>query len=135
MTKYIVSLLFILAQISWATDVTFTKDVSIENDLKNEIVAYWKNRGEREFKKTYTKELPYLQYLHSQKWYKTFFANAPEISLITVKGIKKYNDENYTFSILIHFEYNPDSPTFLYDKWMKIDGKWYHKYNDNPLPM
>ena len=135
MIKYLFSLLFIFTQIIWATNVKFDKEVSIDSSLKKEITKYWTDRGEEEFKKTYSQELPYLQYIHSKDWYRRFFKNAPDISVIKIKNIKNSNDNSYIFGILLYFKYNPKSPTFLYDKWLKIDNKWYHKYNDNPLPI
>jgi len=135
MIKYILASLFIFSQILWATNIKFSKDILLSNDLKQEITNYWKDRGEEEFKKTYSQELPYLQYIHSKEWYRNFFRNAPSIALIKVEKIKKSTDKSYILAILLYFKYNPKSPTFLYDKWIKIDGKWYHKYDDNPLPM
>ena len=134
MIKYLFVLFFLFSQIVWATNVRFAKDIALSSDLKQEISNYWKNRGEEEFKKTYSQELPYLQYIHSKEWYHNFFRNAPSISLVKIKKIKKFTNKSYLLDILLYFKYNPNSPTFLYDKWIKVDGKWYHKYNDNPLP-
>ena len=130
-----VALLFLLLfQTINAAEVIFRKDVDLPEPLKKRVAEYWEKRGGKLFEETYSYELPYLQYLHTPFWYEKFFQNAPKFSKIEVKKVTECNEKRCVIGLLLRFKFSPNSTTFLYDKWINLDGVWYHKYNDNPLP-
>ena len=129
--KLLIVLFFSLSFI-FATTVEIPHKIHLEPSLVKNFQKYWEKRGERRFNEIYNKELPYLQYLHSQKWYKNFFVNAPKFKKVLVKKIHSCTQNVCILGILL---FKDSSPIYLYDKWIKVNGKWYHRYNDSPLPV
>jgi len=116
----------------FATDIIFKLD--IPNALKERFIEYWSNRGEKKFNVTYSMELPYLQYIHSKNWYKNFFSSAPTITKIEVLNKKQCTKKSCLLWMAL-YKQNYQEPIYLYDKWLKINGMWYHKYDDSILPI
>jgi len=135
MFKRIFIALFILNLSLNAVEVTVEKDIQeLPEDLKKQVVSYWKKRAKKDFEETYAYELPYLQYLHTPLWYEKFFQDAPKFSKIIVKKVEKINKNKSIIGLLLYPKYSPKSFVFLYDTWVKVDGQWYHKYSDRALP-
>ena len=111
----------------------FHSDVKIPKTLEKTLKQYWQYRCDKHFDKSYSYELPYLDFLHTKKWYENFFANQREFKKIEVKKVAKKRDDVVIMGILLYPSKGHD-PIFLYDKWIKLDKKWYHKYDDRPLP-
>ena len=130
----LVMLIFFLQQLN-AAQVVVKEDKKLPEALKQRVTHYWSSKGDKEFEKSYSYELPYLQYLHTEHWYEKFFQNAPKFSKIELKKITKKNNTTFILGLLLYPKFAPNSPTYLYDKWINIDGIWYHKYIDSAIPI
>ena len=127
-------LFFLIALIVNAAEISFEKNLKIPKLLEKRVTSYWKYRADKLFEKTYSYELPYLNYLHTELWYEKFFQNSSKFSKIRVKKVGKCDKTSCILGILLIPKFSPDDPIFIYDKWIKIDKIWYHKYDDSPLP-
>jgi len=123
-------MLLLISVFAFSFEINF-HNVSIDNSLKTKFTKYWTYRANREFSKTYKYELPYLQYIHSKEWYEDFFMLAPRIKKIDIKNIKCKNNICFIGMILKIGK----NKTYFRDKWIKVDKIYYHRFNDNPLPM
>jgi len=106
---------------------------SSEKELAKRFLEYQHYRSAHEFEKTYPMELPYFRYLRKFRHYKS------EISTTN-------NDFNSTLlSISHHHKYNAIvDVTYLYkknnytsheqDRWIRVNGEWYHAYRFSPFP-
>ena len=135
MTKIFLVLFFSLAFIDLsAAEVSIPKNIQISKNLENRISDYWGKRAENDFKSTYSIELPYLNYIHSRKWYKKCFHNAATFSNVDIIKVFKCDSEICTLGLELTDEDTTDSKIFIKDKWINIDNTWYHRYDDSPLP-
>ncbi len=126
--------LALIASISFAFGVEFdTTKVSINKSIEKQFKTYWTNRGEKKHAKNYGLELPYLQFLHDKKWYENFFANASIIEKVEVVKVVKESKDEIILGINLYLE-NRKDPVWFNDKWLNVEGKWYHKYDDSLLP-
>ena len=123
----------LLSSLLFATIVEIPSEIHLDSDLTKSFQKYWKNRGEREFDKTYDQELPYLQYIHSRKWYKDFFIDAPKFRKVLIKKVHSCTQNVCILGILLFKD--TSSPIYLYDKWIRVNDKWYHRYSDSYLPI
>ena len=128
-----VLLLALASTLLFSVEFDFTKNIE-NKSLKKSFQNYWENRGNKRFYKTYAYELPYLDYLHTQEWYEDYFAKAMRIKKITVKKVI-CKDEKCRIDFVFNPKSKPRDEDFHIDSWLKMDGKWYHSYNDNPLPV
>ena len=124
-------LILSIALSAWACE--FKSDVKLPKNLAETMHEYWGYRCDKTFGKSYPHELPYLDFLHTRKWYEDFFANQRKFKKIEIKKVAKKSDDVVIVGILLYPSKGHD-PIFLYDKWIKLDKKWYHKYDDRPLP-
>lgn len=105
----------------------------IPQDLKERFVTYWSYRGEGNFEESYAMELPYLQYLHSKKWYISYFFYAPRFYKVTLYRKEKCQSDICEVWLALYKD-KASEPIYLKDKWIKIGNRWYHKYRDSALP-
>jgi len=122
-----------LLSLSFATEVVVPSSLKLPQGLKERFVSYWEKRGEKKFSKTYSYEIPYLQYLHSRDWYQNFFIDAPQFKVIAIHKLYECGTKSCILGIKLYRKKSSD-PIYLHDKWIKIDGVWYHKYRDSYLP-
>jgi len=115
---------------AFAFQINFN-NLSMDKNLKNNFSKYWTYRAKRSFSDTYKYELPYLQYIHTKEWYEDFFMSAPRIKKIAVTKIDCKDNICYIPMLLKIGK----AKVYFKDKWIKVDKNWYHKFNDNPLPM
>ena len=124
--------LLLASSLLFSVEFSNTKEIT-NSSLQKSFKAYWGARADKKFYKTYAFEVPYLNYLHTQDWYEDYFAKSMRMKKITIKKVV-CKDE----ICMIHFVFNPKSKPkdehYLIDNWLQLDGKWYHSYNDNPLP-
>lgn len=116
-------------------DKNATIESGIENftDLKKRYFKYWDLRSAAEYTQSYAYELPYLNLLKSQEWYEEFHM---------------YDNKNYTTTMLyakrdkndgdiVHIRNNFKGKyidTNVTEKWININGIWYHSYSQSLLP-
>jgi len=115
--------------------VKVPETLKLPKDLKVRILNYWENRSKKNFEATYQIELPYLKYLHTKEWYEKFFQDATLFSKVKIKKITQCDENICTVGLLLNPKFSPETNIFLYDKWIKVDNLWYHKYVDSALPM
>ena len=127
-----VVLLALSASLLFSVEFDFQKKIE-ERALEKSFTNYWEARGAKKFYKTYDYELPYLNYLHSQEWYEDFFSRAMRIKKMVVKKVK-CKEEKCRIEFNFYTKSAPKESHYLQDDWINVDGKWYHVYNDNPLP-
>jgi hypothetical protein len=123
-------LILITAIFAFALEINFANGVLMQSDLKSRFIKYWQNRANKYFFKTYDLEMPYLRYLYSKEWYEDYFSLAPRIKKISIKKIDCKDNICYIHMLL---KINKNN-VYYKDKWVKVDGIWYHRFNDNPLP-
>jgi len=116
--------------------VTFAieKDTKLDNALRNRVEKYWKYKGKKDFESSYKYELPYERYLHSEVDYEIFFQNASRFSKIKLLRIIKCNKDICILGLVLYPKFAPKNTSYINDKWIKVSGIWYHKYNDSLLP-
>ncbi len=134
LSYYFIVIIFLASSLYASVVIKIDNGVKLKKALKNRVETYWKARAKKDFETSYKFELPYLNYIHSEDWYEIFFQNASKFSKIELKKIKSCNKSICIIGLLLRYRFNPDNFIFLYDKWIKVDGIWYHKYDDNPLP-
>jgi hypothetical protein len=123
-------LILLIAIFAFSFEVNFANGVLMKSDLKNKFIQYWSLRAEKKFDKTYKFEMPYLRYLYSKDWYEDFFSTAPKIRKISIKKIDCKNNICRIGIVL----YTKRNYIYIFDKWIKVDNVWYHRFNDRLLP-
>ncbi len=130
--KRLTLVLLLLASSLFAAEFDFKTDI-IDASLKSSFKTYWNYRADKKFYKTYSYELPYLDYLHSQDWYEDFFAKSMRLKKIVIKKVQ-CKDEKCKIAFVFYTKSMPKDGHYFTDEWVNLDNKWYHSYNDNPLP-
>ncbi len=101
-------------------------------DLLTQASRYWDALSIKDFDESYEYELPYLNFKHNLEWYKKFHSNNKEKYFINIKSIKSIDLSGVVY---IELEYNKNGKTFTFlDKWIDVNGRWYHKYSDSLVP-
>ncbi len=137
MNKHIFSPFIILFIIGCSHKVTFT-DVqsslhpqsSKEKELIRRFKEYWHARVNGQYNISYNYELPYQQYtINFDKYRKTLglYRNS-KISLLKLE----YPQKN--IAIIIRKMDGKKNSWIKKDKWIYLDGKWYHKYYQTLFP-
>jgi hypothetical protein len=110
------------------------KKESDEKILKTRAEAYWDYKVRREFDRSYEFEDPFFRKNVSMKRYiqsipmgRMTWTNA-EVERIAVDGDKADIDMKVAVSIGITSKRSIDQDVKITDKWVKVDGIWYHVY-------
>jgi len=69
-----------------------------------------------------------------EKDYEIFFQNASRFSKIKLLRIIKCNKDICILGLVLYPKFAPKNTSYINDKWIKVSGIWYHKYNDSLLP-
>jgi len=125
-------LFFIFFIFSFSFEIDYSNNTLIKSSLKNRFETYWLYRANRKFNLCYSYEMPYLRYLYSKNWYLNYFFYSRKIKRIKVLKINCKNKNICYISMLLY--YGSKNPVFFKDKWVKVDGVWYHRFYDRVLP-
>lgn len=106
-------------------DQNLTFDNSKTALLGEAFVEYWHYRSSRLYNKSYAFELPYYRYLHSLEEYTQYNNAANADFMITMNKIELIQDNIAKITYL--YQKNDYTQT-LQDKWIFVDGRWYHKF-------
>jgi len=118
------------------------KNVYVEKHIsQNEILhqkliqrfkEYWHYRQNGDYKKSYEYELPYQRYLIPFIKYKSLAAGSYVGDKTILKGIQL--DKKSGAAILQRRVYFGNFYKDKKDKWIFVNGQWYHKFYQSILP-
>lgn len=103
----------------------------IPSDLKKRYLNYWESKSKNDYKVTFTLELPYENYLKPLEEYISFQTATKTKYKIKALNIKKPFIDTFIITSEIDFGYKK---TLQNDKWIEVNGIWYHYYYPNILP-
>ncbi|BCD68943.1 hypothetical protein [Nitratiruptor sp. YY09-18] len=102
--------------------------------LINRYIHYWNCMSQKDFKCTYQYEMPHQRFLHDFTWYKEFNrGNRKNYKIKVLEIVPKRENVTYIKSKFISAD-NQISYIF-WDRWYKVNGKWYHKMKVSLLPL
>ena len=117
-----------------------TKNISYEQNYKKReyllllerFIQYWQNRVDGKIEDAWKYELPYQKYVTGFKQYKSLIGSYKgyHIQLIEIKQVAP----NVVIVTRKVYKTDPNNATTKYDKWIKIDNTWYHKFYQNVFP-
>jgi len=114
-------------------------NLSIENDikelklLKNNFRNYWEASSQGDLNSSYALELPYLNFLKSLEWYVDFKNDDKRHYKATMLRISSENNDDEV--ALVRANYKSDVMDInLTEKWIYVNGQWYHYYSQSLLP-
>ncbi len=94
----------------------------------NSIVRYYLELKEGKYKKMYRQELPSFRYFYDYKTYQAYYKGFKKFDTIDILKIKNINRNICETTIRF---YRKNHPLFtLKEKWIQIDGRWYHYLYD-----
>ncbi len=138
MIKLFVAIFFVLILAGCSKTYKYVQvDTNLSNgeehqELFARVRGYWDALSMKDFDETYSYELPYLNFKHNLEWYKQFHLNNKEKYFIKIKSIKSIDSDGIAY---LKLEYDKNGKTFTFlDKWIDINGRWYHKYSDSLVP-
>ncbi len=102
-----------------------------EQDLVKRFSAYWHYRLKNQLDKSYQYELPYQRYLISVDDYKSQIDSYGEGTKVELASISYISPNIVAVKRLIK---TPKRKYTLKDKWVYVNGTWYHKFFQNILP-
>lgn len=101
--------------------------------LEDKFKEYWFNRFSGEVEDNYNSESPYFQEMVSLGKYRSYVQNARRSVLVRMEiaGIEKISD--YLIKIECNAVLVRDGKQIevsMADRWVNVDGKWYHVIKD-----
>ena len=138
-SKYVQSILFILFFFYGCTiqhSIHF-EDVSIQatqvtkRKLVDAFSKYWHYRINGQLKQSYRYELPYQRYTTDFKEYKALIVPYGKNTKIVLRKIETTTPN----TAIITREVRTGKNVFYgKDKWILVNGRWYHKFFQNVFP-
>ena len=95
---------------------------------------YWNYFSKKDFRRAYDYELPYQRFLHPYSWYQEFNRPNDQSYTIILLSIHPLND----FTAILNSKYvSEDNKTvsFFKDKWILVNGRWFHKMKTSKIPL
>ena len=118
-------------------DVFLDANLTLKNDKEQKLAQtfqeYWHYRSVHELKKSYGYELPAYRYINDFDRYKSQASEYNHDFNTTLVGIAyPYGRDDVAE---VARRYAKDSFTGKYtDKWVYVNGAWYHEFNYSPFP-
>lgn len=114
-------------------NVTIQKGIQEVDQFLDRYVHYWDFFVKKELSKSYPYELPYLNYLRSLEWYEEFHASNKSKYVVELLSVSiEEGDPNILLArTRFHMKSNITEST---DRWVFVDGVWYHYYSQSILP-
>jgi hypothetical protein len=110
----------------------FVKKESDEEILKTRATAYWNHKVRGEFDRSYEFEDPFFRknvnlnrYIQSIPAGRITWQGAG-VERITVYGERADIDIKLAIKIIVSSKKNIEQDVKITDKWVKVDGIWYH---------
>lgn len=108
------------------------KDISDEEVLRERIMAYWNHKVKQEFDKSYEYEEPLFRkkmtivnYIKGFNTAKASWSGA-SIEGLKIEGDSAIVDMKVRVKIVVSSSGNIEQDVALKEKWVKVDGLWYH---------
>ncbi len=118
----IVILAFNGCAIKYTENVKHTDKLK-DNKFKKAFLQYWTYMFHKKYDKAYKMELPYFRFLYSKKDYISK-ENLSNYKKLIINSIKKKGN---IYEVDMVQEGNP---VLIQDKWLYMDGKYYHVQDD-----
>ena len=139
MRKNSAFLLVVLFFVGCETKIPTYEDVKVQISIDKEkdrklakrFVEYWHARITGDMKKSFEYELPYQRYVDG---YKGYTSKVSPLNNNTRMVLQKIDYEHPNVAVLERRVFLNDRNWTKYDKWIFVEGKWYHKYYQNILP-
>jgi len=93
----------------------------MDRKLFYRFAEYWDAIRKKNFERSYKMELPYIQYVYDISYYKKALQNI-QVKKIEVYKVE-YKDPVYIITIKL-------GNSWQKDKWIEIDGEYYHILKD-----
>ncbi len=108
------------------------KSTTNEESLRERVMAYWNYKIKQEFDKSYEYEYPLfrkqvnmINYIRGFHTGKAGWAGA-RIEEVHVQGDTATVDMKIMIKIFVSSSKNLEHEGFVKEKWVKVDGIWYH---------
>jgi len=114
-------------------------NLTIENDikdlklLKRNFRDYWEASSRGDLNTSYMLELPYLNFIKPLEWYRDFKQDDKRHYKATMLQLKSETDDNEIALIRTNYKSNVMDIN-LTEKWIYVNGQWYHYYSQSLLP-
>jgi len=100
--------------------------------LQEQNLLFWELFSNKEFDKSYELELPHLRFQKSLAWYQEFNESYRKGYKVTLMSIETLDEHR---AIVKNFhEYTEGNRLIMEDRWVFVDGKWYHFFEFSKLP-
>ncbi len=114
-------------------DANVSLDTPRREALAERVMEYWDARSRHDFKTSYEMELPYDRYLKEYSLYeaegrslfKGFFTQVTKIRIDSGDSRIAWVSRDYRYD---------DKNLKMRDKWILVNGVWYHKYFFSVFP-
>jgi hypothetical protein len=104
-----------------------------DNSMEKQFSEYWFNRFSGRVEDNYAAEYPYFQDRISLSQYRAYVQHAAKNSLLKmeIQKIRNVSDYLVTVDCLATIQIgNEQNQVSLVDRWVLVDGKWYHVIKD-----
>jgi hypothetical protein len=119
--------------VSMDNNITVSKDIVKYEELKRRFSEYWEAASLNDFNTTYEYELPYLNFLKSLDWYIDFKQGSKKHYKVLTLDVKTEFGDSDIAIITMKVELN-NFTRKIADKWVLVNGIWYHYYSQSLLP-
>ncbi len=114
-------------------DIIDTSNVRDKEQFVERFSDYWEATSRNDFDKAYAYELPYLNFLKSVDWYYEFKKASKRKFTVRLLRITPEQDDADILNVRINFK-SKQLDTNVTEKWIYINGHWYHSYSQSILP-
>lgn len=105
--------------------------------LKKEFFEYWEIRFNGDTVNLFTKEAPHLQEMIAFQRYHDYMVGAGRNTLNAMEIVDLQSKKEFYKVIKMNLKFTmlngSENETYIEDKWVKVDGKWYHLFSDRFL--
>jgi hypothetical protein len=130
--RWLIITIFLLIIFSGCATKVAVKRETDEELLRQRVMAYWNYKIEQKFDKSYEyedplfrKEVDMVNYIRSFHVGRFAWAGA-SIEQIHTEGDVATVDMKMTIKVMLSHSKNLESQSFVKEKWVKVDGNWYH---------
>jgi len=102
-----------------------------EKQLIEDFSEYWHARISGDMKKAFSYELPYQRYIDGWKVYRETVTPLRKDAFIELKKIEPISENVVIVYKVVRIK---DRNLLQKEKWIYLDGRWYHKYHQNIMP-
>jgi hypothetical protein len=105
-------------------------DPNIPESLLQKLLKYWKYKGLREAEKAYQYEAPHIKYQLDSKKYIALHKKARKLNAVKFLNIEEKEDLAIIRVSIFFMDNDKLSDAVLNDRWIKLEGVWYHAYEN-----